>query len=65
MTDDEDTPRKITQHDVGEVLDSLSIDELEARIALLKGEIERLEAAIDAKRASADFADSFFKKADD
>ncbi len=44
-------------------LDRLSIAELEARIGALKAEIDRVEAKIAAKRASASAADAFFKKA--
>jgi uncharacterized small protein (DUF1192 family) len=39
----------------------LSLEELTERIALLRGEIERLEAAAAKKRASKDAANSFFK----
>ena len=39
----------------------LSLEELTERIALLSGEIERLEAAAAKKRASKDAANSFFK----
>jgi uncharacterized small protein (DUF1192 family) len=38
------------------------VDELVERIALLRAEVERLEEAIRAKRASADAAQSFFKR---
>ena len=58
---EEDTPGKPAVHQVGENLDALSIEELEERIELLKSEIERLAAAITAKRTSADVAASFFK----
>ena len=39
----------------------LSVEELTARIALLKGEIERLESAAERKRASRDAANDVFK----
>jgi uncharacterized small protein (DUF1192 family) len=39
----------------------LSVEELTARIALLRGEIDRLESAVVRKRASRDAADSVFK----
>ena len=58
---DEDEPRKTSRHEVGMVLDTLSIDELEARIALLEGEINRLKAAIAAKKDSKSAADAVFK----
>ncbi len=64
---DDDNPfdpaprKKPASHEVGQVLDALSVNELEERIALLRGEIERLEAAKKAKEASKAAADSFFK----
>ena len=60
MDDDEDV-KKVRAHDVGMVLDSLSIEELEERIGVLEAEIERLQAAIEKKKASKDAADSVFK----
>lgn len=48
-------------HRLGEDLATLSIDELEARIALLDAEIGRLRQAIEAKTASRHAASSFFK----
>ena len=39
----------------------LSVDEIEARIAALKAEIARLEAALVSKRASRAAADAAFK----
>ena len=48
-------------HVVGEPLDTLSVDELSARIELLRAEIERLEIARQAKAASRAAADAFFK----
>jgi uncharacterized small protein (DUF1192 family) len=60
---DADEPRKKpSAHDIGMVLDSLSIEELEMRIGLLKEEIVRLEAAIAAKQKSRSAADSVFKR---
>jgi uncharacterized small protein (DUF1192 family) len=49
------------QHAVGEPLDALSVDELAARIEILRAEISRLEAAKTAKTASRAAADAFFK----
>lgn len=60
MHDDEDVKKKVS-HEVGELLDALSIEELEARIGLLQDEITRLSAAIETKKASKSAADSFFK----
>lgn len=48
-------------HEIGQVLDSLSIEELDERIAVLRGEIERLEHRRSAKEASRRAANSFFK----
>lgn len=61
-SEDEDAPRKKLRHGIGEDLSSLSLDELAERIALLRDEIARIEAAIAAKRASADVAASFFRR---
>jgi uncharacterized small protein (DUF1192 family) len=59
--EDEDRPRKKISHEIGQDLSLLSVEELAERIALLKAEIERLEAASAKKRASKDAASSFFK----
>jgi uncharacterized small protein (DUF1192 family) len=59
--EDDDRPRKKISHEIGQDLSLLSVEELAERIALLKGEIERLEAASAKKRASKDAAASFFK----
>lgn len=63
---DEDTVfgapvRKAAQHDIGQKLDALSVAELAERIEMLKEEIARLAAARQAKLASAQAADAFFK----
>ena len=59
--EDDDRPRKKISHEIGQDLSLLSVEELGERIALLKSEIERLEAAAARKRASKDAANSFFK----
>ena len=60
--DDEDRPKKKIVHEIGQDLALLSIRELEERIALLSGEIGRLQAAIASKQGSRNVADQFFKK---
>jgi uncharacterized small protein (DUF1192 family) len=59
--EDEDRPRKKITHEIGQDLSLLSVEELNERIALLTGEIERLQQAATKKRASKDAANSFFK----
>jgi len=61
MFDDENAPRKTKSHEVGMVLDAMSIDELEERIVLLKSEIERLNEAIAQRKKTKDAASSVFK----
>ena len=60
-SEDDDRPRKKISHEIGQDLSLLSVEELAGRIALLRSEIERLEAASAKKRASKDAANSFFK----
>jgi uncharacterized small protein (DUF1192 family) len=60
--DDDDRPKKKIVHEIGQDLALLSIRELEERIALLNGEIGRLQAAIASKQGSRNVADQFFKK---
>jgi uncharacterized small protein (DUF1192 family) len=60
--DEDDRPKKKIVHELGQDLALLAVKELEERIALLKEEIARLEAAIAGKRASRGVADQFFKK---
>lgn len=59
--EDDDKPRKKVNHEIGQDLSLLSVDELGERVALLKAEIERLDQAMTKKRASKDAANSFFK----
>ena len=60
---DEDLlPKKKTVHEIGQDLSLLSIGELTERVALLKEEIDRLEAAKASKSATRTAADQFFKR---
>ena len=59
--DEDDRPKKKISHDIGQDLSLLSLEELRDRVALLKEEIARLEAAMTSKRASRSAADGFFK----
>jgi len=59
--DDEDRPAKKVAHEIGQDLALLSVEELNDRIALLKGEIGRLEGALASKKASRDAAGKFFR----
>jgi uncharacterized small protein (DUF1192 family) len=53
--------RKAPTHVIGEPLDAFSATELGERIDALKREIERLEAAIQAREATRQAAAAFFK----
>ena len=59
MFDDE--VKKPKGHEVGMVLDAMSVEELTDRIGMLEREIARLKAAIDSKQKSKSAADAFFK----
>jgi uncharacterized small protein (DUF1192 family) len=59
---EEETPKKKLAHEIGEELSRLSLDELAARIDILKAEIERIEAAAARKRQSAAAEETFFKR---
>jgi len=60
--DDDDRPKKKVSHEIGQDLSLLSVEELDERIALLQGEISRLETNKLGKQASRQTADQFFKK---
>ncbi len=60
--DEDDRPKKKIVHEIGQDLALLSVGELDERVALLKDEIARLEAAKTAKQASRSSADQFFKR---
>lgn len=59
--DDDDRPKRKIAHEIGQDLSLLSVGELDERIALLREEIARLEAARVKKNQSRDAAASFFK----
>jgi len=60
--DDEELPKKKIAHEIGQDLYLISAEDLADRIALLKQEIARLEAAMQKAKASRSAADQFFKK---
>ena len=60
--DEDDRPKKKITHEIGQELALLSVGELAERVALLKDEIARLEAAMASKQASKSAADQFFRK---
>ena len=62
VSDEDDRPKKKIAHEIGQELALLSVEELRERIALLKEEIIRLEAAMTSKQASRASADTFFKR---
>jgi len=62
LVDDDDRPKKKVAHEIGQDLALLSVEELEARIALMRDEIARLEADIAKKRSTKAAADQFFKR---
>ncbi len=58
---DDDRPLKKTAHEIGSDLSLLSVDELSARIDLLRAEIERLESEKTKKGASRSAAENLFR----
>lgn len=58
---DDEAIKKPRAHEVGMPIDTMSVEELADRIALLEGEIARLRAAIDARDATRKAAESIFK----
>jgi uncharacterized small protein (DUF1192 family) len=57
----DELPKPKHEHVVGEKLDTISVDELKARVGILTAEIARLEAEIVKKQSSKAAADAFFK----
>jgi uncharacterized small protein (DUF1192 family) len=62
MLFDDDRPKKPATHELGSDLSMLSVEELRARITLLKGEIDRIEAEIGTKDQSRGAAEDVFRK---
>jgi uncharacterized small protein (DUF1192 family) len=60
--EEDDRPKKKITHEIGQELYLLSVEELAERVALLKAEIGRLEAAMSKAKASRNAADQFFKR---
>lgn len=60
LIEDDRVPKK-PAHEIGADLSMLSVAELNARIALLEAEIERLKAEATAKEKSRSAAESLFK----
>jgi uncharacterized small protein (DUF1192 family) len=59
---DDEPVRPSSVHAIGQDLSLLSVDEIRNRIGLLQSEIARLEAELDAKGASKDAAEAFFRR---
>ena len=58
---DDDRPKPTPRHEIGQDLALLSIGELEERIALLKAEIDRIEAVKAAKDQHLSAAAALFR----
>jgi uncharacterized small protein (DUF1192 family) len=58
---DEERPKKPVAHEIGSDLSMLSVDELAARVSLLRSEIARLEAEMLTKAAGRRAADDLFR----
>jgi uncharacterized small protein (DUF1192 family) len=58
---DDDRPKKPSVHEIGSDLSLLSVDELKARIALLRGEIARLESECETKASGRKAAEGLFR----
>jgi uncharacterized small protein (DUF1192 family) len=59
---DEIRPKPAAGAIIGENLATLSVAELEARIAVLEGEIKRVKTELEAKRRHEDAASALFKR---
>lgn len=58
---DDDTTKKPRGHEVGMPIETMSVEELQDRISMLKAEIVRLEQAITARNKTKSEAESLFK----
>jgi uncharacterized small protein (DUF1192 family) len=61
MFEDDKPKKKLAPHEVGMPIDTMSVDELGERIALLEAEIARLKEAIAARQKTKSAAESIFK----
>lgn len=59
---DDEPLKKPRPHEIGQDLSLLSAGELTERIALLKGEIARLQADLEAKGATKSAAEALFRR---
>ena len=59
--DEDEQRKKPVAHEVGMLLDAMSVEELRQRISLLEGEIVRLKDAIAARERTRLAAESLFK----
>ena len=59
---DEEAPKKARPHEIGQDLSLLSAGELTERIALLRADIARLEADLEAKGATKSAAEALFRR---
>lgn len=59
---DEEPRKAVPAHEIGQDLSLLSSDELRARIAALKGEINRLEDELQAKSQTKSAAEALFRR---
>jgi len=58
---DEEAVKRPKGHEVGMNLDTMSVEELNERIGMLREEIARLEQALSARQKTRSEADSLFK----
>ena len=59
---DEEPLKRARAHEIGQDLSLLSVDELHARIEVLKQEIDRLEQELSQKGATKAAADALFRR---
>ena len=59
---DDEPLKKPKIHEIGQDLSLLSVGELNERIALLRAEIERLEADLEAKGTTKSAAEALFRR---
>lgn len=62
MFEDDDSPKKKVQFEIGQKLDDFSVQELAETIETLKNEIERLTLAKQSKSEHLSAADALFGK---